>query len=285
MIEIRRALTDAMQRLSPLTPDARADTETLLSHVLGKNRAYLYAHPEKTLSASHAAAFEQLVLARIKGMPVAYLLGYRDFWSLSLKVTPDTLIPRHETERLVELALELLPEQTPKRILDLGTGSGAIALALAIERPHWEIDAVDYSLDALAVAQDNAKTHHIHNVRFIHSNWFAALGNTRYHAILANPPYIHPNDPHLKQGDLRFEPQSALVSGQDGLADLQYIILHSKEYLLPEGLLLLEHGFEQKNQINAILNGLNYKNIHCWQDFLGQDRVSGAWLSDSEITG
>lgn len=279
MIDIRMALELALQQLDGKNPDSRLEAEILLCHVLNKNRAYIFAHPEKSLNPIQLEHFSQLVLRRTKGEPLAYITGNREFWSLSLKVNPSTLIPRHETERLVELALELIPNQPNTYLLDLGTGSGAISLALAKERPNWHIDACDFSHEALTVARENAQTNGIENVHFYQSDWFKSLPQKRYHAIISNPPYIDKDDPHLSQGDLRFEPQNALVSGQEGFADLQYIIEHSPDYLLPGGLLLLEHGFEQKVRIRSILKKLGYINVQCWQDIQGHDRVSGGWLS------
>lgn len=253
------------------------DAEVLLSHTLNKNRAYLFAHPEQLLSVEQVKQFTQLMTQRAQGAPIAYLTGEREFWSLNLKVTPHTLIPRHETERLVELALEFLPATDPLKILELGTGSGAIALALAKERPHWHISACDISKEALEIAQLNAQRLKLSNVTFHLSDWFNAIPQKQYHALIANPPYIAEQDPHLHQGDLPFEPVTALVSSQEGLADLQYIIKQGYNYLLPKGLLLLEHGYDQKLQVRAILNELKYQKVQCWQDLQGQDRVSGGW--------
>lgn len=283
MNEIRSVLKQASGQLTPHSSEPRLEAEILLSHILKKNRAYLLAHAEDELSAEHSETFFHCIEQRVQGMPIAYIIGTRDFWSLTLKVTPATLIPRHETERLVELALELIPNTPNIRILDLGTGSGAIALAIAKERPHWQVDACDFSSDALEVAKDNALTNGISNVRFYHSNWFASIPPQLYQAIVSNPPYIAPEDPHLHQGDLRFEPSSALMSHEAGLADLNHIIKTSQKYLSPQGLLLLEHGHDQKNQLAAILNGLGYKNVQCWQDLLGHDRVSGGWHADKSL--
>lgn len=281
MIDIRSALTQALQQLDKLNPDSRLEAELLLAHVLQKNRSYLFAHDDEKINDIHYASYLQLITQRSQGVPIAYLTGTRDFWSLTLKVNAHTLIPRHETERLVELALELVPDQQDTQILDLGTGSGAIALALAKERPHWKITACDYSEKALEIAKENAHNLGITNVSFYHSNWFEALPKIQYQAIVSNPPYIAENDLHLTQGDLRFEPLNALASSQEGLADLQYIINHSYNYLLPNGLLLLEHGYDQKTQVRAILNKIGYRSIHCWQDILGHDRVSGGWRPES----
>lgn len=257
------------------TPDL--ETEILLCHVLNKTRAYLFAHPEQLLTPSQWESFQNLMAQRAQGTPIAYLIGEREFWSLNLKVNQHTLIPRHETERLVELALELIPNQPDTYVLELGTGSGAIALALAKERPHWHIVAGDISEEALNVAKENAQTHKIQNVNFYLSNWFNNIPHRQYHALVTNPPYIAEHDPHLQQGDLRFEPRNALVSSQEGLGDLQCIIKQGHEYLLPGGLILLEHGYDQKLKVQAILNKLRYKNVMCWQDIQGNDRVSGGW--------
>ena len=283
MTNIRMALEQGLHQLNEGNSDSRLEAEILLCHLLEKNRAYLFAHSNEEINPILLEQYQQLINQRAQGVPIAYLTGTREFWSLSLKVNGHTLIPRHETERLVELTLELVPDLPDTPILDLGTGSGAIALALATERPHWNIIACDYSEEALKIAQENAQDLGITNVSFYHSNWFSTLPNLRYQAIVSNPPYIAEYDPHLKQGDLRFEPLSALASGQDGLADLQYIIKHSYNCLLPNGLLLLEHGYDQKIAIRAILNKLGYKNIHCWQDIQGHDRVSGGWSPDSTV--
>lgn len=282
MISIASALKEALLQLQASHVDAFIDSEVLLSVVINKNRAYLYSHPEQRLTHKQYQNYIHLVQERAKGMPIAYLTQSREFWSLTLKVTPDTLIPRHETERIVELALELIPNHAKTTVLDLGTGSGAIALALAKERPTWQIDACDKSKKALLIAQENAQNNHINNVQFYHSDWFNQLPQKRYHAILSNPPYIAKTDPHLSQGDVQFEPTTALVSEKNGLADIQHIIQNSYDYLLPHGLLLLEHGYDQKKQVSTILNQLGYENIKCWQDLMGHDRVSGGSLPDHQ---
>lgn len=277
MNDIKTALSWALTVLNKEPTDARLDAEILLSYLLSKNRAYLFAFPEHQLSEEQITTYQHLILERSKGIPIAYLTGEREFWSLALKVNEHTLIPRHETERLVELALELLPSHEPIKILDLGTGSGTIALALASERPHWQITACDKSKNALEVAQANAKRFALTNIHFYESDWFSALPNDTYHAIISNPPYIAKNDPHLQEGDVRFEPLSALVSEQEGLADIQVIAKEGYNHLLPKGLILLEHGYDQKSAIRAILNELGYCNVQGWQDISGQDRVSGGW--------
>jgi release factor glutamine methyltransferase len=253
------------------------ESEVLLCHVLKKNRAYLLAHSETLINEKQFAFYQSLASERAKGVPIAYLTGEREFWSLNLKVNRHTLIPRHETELLVELALDKIPHEPNLHILELGTGSGAIALALAKERPQWNIVACDVSPEALAIAQENARLHCLANIVFIHSNWYNQIPQRKYHAIISNPPYISEQDPHLHAGDLRFEPHSALVSGQEGLADLLLIIKQGYDYLVPNGILLLEHGYDQKLNVQAILKGLDYKNSQCWQDIQGHDRVSGGW--------
>ncbi len=275
MTDIRTALKQALQQLGIQREDSSLDAEILLTHVLRKNRAYLFAHPEALIPQEQLELYQQLILKRAQGVPIAYIIGYRDFWSLNLKVNEHTLIPRHETELLVELALNLIPDLNSTFVLDMGTGSGAIALAIAQEKPHWHVTACDFSIEALKVAKENAEQLNINNVSFYHSDWFESLPHQQYHAIISNPPYIAEQDPHLKQGDIRFEPLTALASGQEGLADLQYIIQRGFEYLLPDGLLLLEHGYDQKHQLRAILKKSGYKNVHCWQDIQGHDRVSG----------
>lgn len=276
MSTIHETLKDATFLLQKCSDEAYRDAEVLLAYVLKKNRAFLYAYPEKKLSKTEADYFQDLVVLRIEGMPVAYLTGTREFWSLPLKVTQDTLIPRPETELIVELTLALLSEKKEACILDLGTGSGAIALALAYERPHWQIFAVDSSLQALAVAKDNQTSLALHNVECIHSDWFEALeASQKFDAILSNPPYLDENDPHLQQGDLRFEPRQALVAGNSGLESLQIILAKSLARLVPEGLLLLEHGYLQKDAISSMLYDYGYATIAAWQDYQGRDRVSG----------
>lgn len=275
MINIRVALEKATQMLKNSQTEARLEAEILLCYFLNKNRSYLYAYSDALLSNQQLEDYFQLVEQRVQGIPIAYIIQSREFWSLTLKVTPDTLIPRHETERLVELALELVPNGPNVSVLDLGTGSGAIALAIAKERPLWHIDACDDSQHALNVAKENAHNNGISNIHFYHSNWFNNLPVKQYHLIVSNPPYINEHDPHLAQGDVQFEPRNALISGDGGLADLRHIIQQGYSYLSPNGLLLLEHGYDQKFQVSAILNEFGYQEIKCWKDILGHDRVSG----------
>ena len=275
MTDIYCALQDARALLAPTSPSAAIDADILLAHTLGVTRTFLYTHPEKTLDSQQLDTFQELVTKRCKGTPIAYLIHSREFWSLPLQVSEDTLIPRPETELLVELTLTLLKEKSTAYVLDLGTGSGAIALALASERPDWHLLASDSSERALETARQNAERLGLSNVRTIHSDWFASLHEPPFDAIVSNPPYIAEQDPHLTEGDVRFEPQQALVSGIDGLVALTHIIQHSYDRLLPGGFLLLEHGFMQKKAVCQLLDQHGFEQIQCWQDHQGHDRVSG----------
>lgn len=277
---ISRALSTAIIQLerqnTSTHSNARLEAEILLAHCLMKSRTYLYAHSEASLKISEYQQFQQKIEQRIQGVPIAYLTEIREFWSLPLTVSSDTLIPRPETERLVELTLTLLADQPTATLLDLGTGSGAVALALASERPQWSITAADLSQEALLIAKQNAAQLRVHNIVFLHSDWFSALTEaTQFNAIVSNPPYIAAHDPHLMQGDLRFEPHLALVSGEDGLTAINYIIKQSISRLKPNGLLLIEHGFDQHTKIETLLHDSGYKEIQCWQDWQGNNRVSG----------
>ena len=271
---IKTELALATAALTPVSSSARLDSELLLSKIIHQSRTFFYTHPEYTLTALEHHTFQQLLAQRLAGMPIAYLTGTREFWSLPLVVTTDTLIPRPDTERLVELALSLLPETSHANILDLGTGTGAIALALASERPSWTLLACDKSQAAVNTARANATQLGIKNLNVLCSNWFNSIPKQRFDAIVSNPPYIAENDPHLLQGDVRFEPRDALVSGVDGLDALLYIIERSRDWLLPGGFIALEHGFEQGPAVTAALKQFGYQHVKCWQDWQGNDRVS-----------
>ncbi|WP_133126958.1 peptide chain release factor N(5)-glutamine methyltransferase [Legionella nagasakiensis] len=278
MINIQTALQHAINCLSKDNPSARLEAEILLSHTLTKPRTFIYAYPEVLLSASQWQTYQQLISQRKMGTPVAYLTGIREFWSLPIQVNKDTLIPRPETELLVELTLTLLANKTQALILDLGTGSGAIALALASERPNWQIIAADISSSAIHIAHTNASMFDLTNIRFFCSDWFATIPPYLFDAIVSNPPYIAEQDPHLTQGDVRFEPHQALVSGIKGLDALNHLIQKSISHLQPNGLLLLEHGYDQKLEVTTKLTQLGYDKVQCWQDMQGNDRVSGGWF-------
>ena len=262
------------------TDSARRDTEILLCHCLGKPRAWLYTWPEKEVARDCARDFEKLLAQRREGVPVAYLTGEREFWSLQLAVSDATLIPRPETETLVSWALELaLPNAAS--VLDLGTGSGAIALALASERSHWRVTALDVSQEALQVARGNAVRTRLTSVHFVQSDWYQAVIGQRFNALLANPPYIDGDDPHLALGDVRFEPRSALVSSNSGLEDLGRLVAGASDHLLDGGWLLLEHGFEQANAVCAMLHDAGFSQVSTRRDMSGQQRITGGcWHAD-----
>jgi release factor glutamine methyltransferase len=273
MPDVRHALAEATHRLGD-----RIDAEVLLAYALSKPRSWLIAHADDELSLEHASAYKLLIEQREAGEPVAYITGRRGFWSLDLEVTPDTLIPRPETELLVELALEHLPHDKACDVLDLGTGSGAIALAMARERPQAQVIATDASAGALAVAQRNARLHHIANASFAHGDWFAPVGDRRFDVIVSNPPYIESGDTHLQQGDLRFEPMSALASGQDGLDDIRRIVRDAGLHLVPGGWLLFEHGWNQGDASRTLLGDAGFVEVSTARDLEQRDRVSlGRW--------
>ncbi|UUY10501.1 peptide chain release factor N(5)-glutamine methyltransferase [Pseudomonas sp. J452] len=261
----------------PDSPSAPLDAELLLAAALGKSRSYLRTWPEREPSAEQQAAFAAMLERRRAGEPVAYILGQQGFWSLDLEVAPHTLIPRPDTELLVETALALLPT-TPLRALDLGTGTGAIALALASERPGWRVTGVDRVLDAVALAERNRQRLQLNNAEFRPSQWFSALAGQRYRLIVSNPPYIAADDRHLGEGDVRFEPASALVSGADGLDDIRQIISAAPAYLDAGGWLLLEHGYDQAEAVRALLAAAGFVAVESRRDLGGHQRISlGQW--------
>lgn len=257
----------------PDSPTPRLDAELLLAAALGKPRSYLRTWPEREPDADQLALFQASLQRRRQGEPVAYILGHQGFWSLDLEVVPHTLIPRPDTELLVETALDLLPA-TPLEVLDLGTGTGAIALALASERPAWQVTGVDRVEEAVALAERNRQRLALGNAGFLLSHWFSALAGRRYGLILSNPPYIRADDRHLAQGDVRFEPSSALVSGSDGLDDIRAIIQAAPEHLLPGGWLLLEHGFDQAGDVRRLLGDAGFAEVHSRRDLAGLERIS-----------
>jgi len=271
-VTVQQALRWAQTQL--VTSDsARLDAEVLLAFVLQKTRVYLYTWPEAQLAAAAHTQFEQLVIARAKGEPIAYLTGQQEFWSLPLMTNRHTLIPRADSERLVELALTRAPEAS-RTVLDLGTGTGAIALALASERPQWQVLGVDRVAQAVDLASRNATALHITNANFLQSHWFSALKGERFDLIVSNPPYIDAHDQHLDCGDVRFEPRSALVAKAAGLADIQHISAAAGAHLNPRGQLLLEHGWQQGSAVRECLTAAGFTAVATLQDLAGHDRVS-----------
>jgi release factor glutamine methyltransferase len=257
----------------PDSPTLRLDVELLLAHVLGKSRSYLHTWPERELEAQQLERFQAALVRRQAGEPVAYILGQQGFWSLQLEVAAHTLIPRPDTELLVETALASLPA-TPARLLDLGTGSGAIALALASERSAWRVTGVDRITEAVALAERNRARLKLTNANFIESHWFSALVGQRYQLIVSNPPYIAADDRHLAQGDVRFEPSSALVAGADGLDDIRLIIEQAPGYLQAGGWLLLEHGFDQAAAVRELFCERGFSAVQSRRDLGSHERIS-----------
>lgn len=260
----------------------KLDVELLLCAVLEQPRSYLFTWPDRELNAAQQQAFLQMLQRRLNGEPIAHITGSTGFWTLILNVSPATLIPRPETELLVELALELLPPQ-PRRIVDLGTGTGAIALALASERLGWQVEAVEYNADAVVLANTNRQQLGLERVTIHQGSWFEPL-NGRFDLILSNPPYIDPADPHLVEGDVRFEPDSALTADEQGMADIRYIATNAVNYLQPGGWLMFEHGYDQGPACTELLQTLGYQQVRTVQDYGARDRVTlGCWLGERNV--
>ena len=273
---LRQAQQAATKKLASIE-HAAVDLEAalLLCHVLGKPRSHLYAWPDNTLTQKELADYEALIERRLAGEPIAHITGLREFWSLALKVTADTLIPRPETELLVERALLHLEAITDPAIADLGTGSGAIALALGSERPDAQIHACDSSEKALKIAKTNANELDLKNISFHAGDWYQALPRgMKYHLLVSNPPYIQADDPHLAKGDLPKEPQSALVSDSNGLSDITQIIQNAPTHLKPGGWLLLEHGYQQADAVTEIFQYHGFTDVDTYMDMAGLPRVT-----------
>ena len=276
-MDFQRWLREAASELSE-SESPKRDAEILLEHVTGKARTYLLAFGETELTAEQEARLAALLARRKTGEPVAHLVGEREFWSLPLYVSAATLIPRPDTECLVEQALARLPVSSC-RILDLGTGTGAIALALATERPDCAVTAVDVMPDAVALAQRNVERLGLTNVTVLQSSWFSALEKQTFGVIVSNPPYIDERDPHLAQGDVRFEPLTALVAAREGLADLEHIVTTSRQHLLSGGWLLVEHGWTQGEAVRARFTQAGYAGVKTCRDYGGNERLTlGQWL-------
>jgi release factor glutamine methyltransferase len=279
-MDFQHWLANATTRLAAGDSPKR-DAEILLGFVTGKARTFIMAFGETPLTACQTEQLETLLARRERGEPVAYLVGEREFWSLSLSVSPATLIPRPDTECLVEQALLRLPA-TAVKVLDLGTGTGAIALAIASERPDCQITGIDLHPEAVKLAQHNAQKLNILNTRFLQGSWFRPVSQQRFTLIASNPPYIDAADPHLSEGDVRFEPMSALVAEDAGLADLAHIIQSATAYLEEHGWLLLEHGWQQATEVQNIFKQAGYRDIATVKDYGGNDRISlGQWSTES----
>ncbi|QOJ21708.1 MAG: peptide chain release factor N(5)-glutamine methyltransferase [Gammaproteobacteria bacterium] len=272
-ITISQALTSACRDIG------RVDAYMLLQYVLDATQAHLLTHPDQMLNAQQLEEFQCLVKRRIDGAPIAYLTGKRDFYDLTFKVNEAVLIPRPETELLVDLALQLIPLDRSCRVLDLGTGSGAIAITLAKHRPQSQITAVDVSPAAMAVCRQNAQNLQIDNLSLVMGSWFDELSGERFDLIVSNPPYVAHGDPHLQQGDLRFEPQMALSAGDDGLSCVNHIIHNAPDHLAENGWLLLEHGYDQASACRQLLQNRDFSNICSHPDLAGIMRVSGGQLN------
>jgi release factor glutamine methyltransferase len=281
---VARLLDDATARIAATLGlekrEARIEARVLAGHAWQVDTAWLIAHDTDLPGDTHVAIFQSLLARRLEGEPVAYIVGEKEFYGRMFKVTPDVLIPRPETELLVESALKCLPNDHPARILDIGTGSGCIALSLALERPDCLVTAVDLSAQALTIAQENAHCLHA-QVRLLQSNLFDSLGDTRFDLIVSNPPYIPARDPHLRQGDVRFEPKQALSSGPEGLDTLKPLVQSAPDHLEPGGWLMLEHGWDQQDSCRSLLVESGFMKIQCLRDLAGHGRVTlGQWASN-----
>lgn len=276
-----RTIANCLQQfpqLADVSDSPRLDIEILLTHILQKNRTYLFTWPEQELTAEQTKIFNEFFARRLTGEPVAHIIGQREFWSLPLMVNNSTLIPRPDTELLVEATLGLFAEDEDnqtRRLLDLGTGTGAIVLALANEKNSWQGIGVDRELAAVELAEKNRAHFNLNNVKILQSDWFSALANEpAFDIIVSNPPYIDPADEHLSEGDVRFEPLSALIADNHGLADLEFIIAHAPQYLSENGWLLVEHGYDQGPAVRDLFTANHFDGINTFLDFGGNERVT-----------
>lgn len=263
-----------LAKLNAISATGRLELEILLCHGLGLTRSQVYAESRRVLSVSELHHLEKLLQRRIKGEPIAYIVGYKEFWSLQLRVTEATLVPRPETELVVEQALQLLPEKSPLKILDLGTGSGAIAIALAHERPNWQIYAIDISQAAARVAQSNVRVYSLSNIQIMVADWLRPCRPNQFHAIVANPPYLANDDPYLQDLGLQFEPMEALVGGKTGMEQIRQLVTQASRYLIPGGWLIIEHGHEQGEAVVDWFIQNNYQQVTLHHDLAGLPRVT-----------
>ncbi|HEY7378177.1 MAG TPA: peptide chain release factor N(5)-glutamine methyltransferase [Steroidobacteraceae bacterium] len=271
---VKGLLETALRELTATSPSARLDAELLLAHVLECPRTFMHTHEAESVAPAAAARIRELIARRKAGEPVAYITGEREFWSLELELDPSVLIPRPESELLVEFALQVLPAEAHSRVLDLGTGSGAIALAIASERPQARVSATDASSAALAVACSNAERLEIGNISFLAGSWYEPVGSMHFDLIVANPPYVAAADPALTSGDPRFEPRSALSPGPTGLEAIEQILTRAREHLRPGGWLALEHGADQGEAVRALFSRHGFSTINTRQDLAGHERVT-----------
>jgi release factor glutamine methyltransferase len=273
-MNIKQALQQASQNLAESSPTARLDAEVLLTHTLQCNTAHLLAWPEKVLDEEQIANYQQLIQQRQKGLPVAHLTGLREFWSLNFSVNNSTLIPRPETETLIEFILEKFSGRESIKLLDMGTGTGAIAITIATEKPGWNIFASELSADALKLAMHNSNCHKTSNISFVQSNWFTKIKHSDFDIIVSNPPYIANDDPHLLAGDVRFEPISALSSGAVGMDDIEHLCRHAKKHLKKNAWLIIEHGYNQMQPVAACFAKNGFTQIEQKQDLSGHIRMT-----------
>ncbi len=273
MVTVAELLRKAEQSIN-CSAGSRLDAEILLCHVMQTSRPKIYSHPEKTVSDDKTMLFQSLLKQRLQGRPIAHLTGEKEFWSLELAINEDTLIPRPETELLVETALQKIPVDEELNILDLGTGSGAVAIAIASERPRCHLIGTDINKNALTTAKQNAATHCLKNIQFYHSDWYRNIPPQNLDLIVSNPPYIKQGDKHLTQGDVRFESRLALVAGSDGMQAINIIIEHAGAWLADAASLFIEHGRDQKTRVQETFRKHRFKQIKTFQDIAGHDRVT-----------
>jgi release factor glutamine methyltransferase len=273
-MNIQQALQQACQSLSETSSSAALDAQVLLTHILQCNTAHLAAWPEKDLSEEQTSQYQLLVEQRKKGLPVAHLTGFREFWSLNFSVNDSSLIPRPETETLIEFILDKFSDRENIKLLDMGTGTGAIAITVATEKPGWNIFASELSTDALKLARNNSNSHQTSNISFVQSNWFNNINDNDFDIIVSNPPYIANDDPHLLTGDVRFEPQSALNAGATGMDDIEHLCAHAKNYLTKNAWLIIEHGYNQKQLVSDCFAKNGFTQIEQKLDLSGHIRMT-----------
>ena len=279
MTTVSELLLTAEQSINS-SESARLDAEILFCDVMQFDRSRIYSHPEQVVPDDKSALFQSLIEQRQQGRPIAHITGKKEFWSLELAISEDTLIPRPETELLVETALQMIPDNEAFNILDLGTGSGAIAIAIASERPNCKIVATDINKNALTMAKKNAETYQLQNIQFCRSNWYLDIPLQTFDLIVSNPPYIKQNDEHLSQGDVRFEPELALVAGADGMQAINMILENANRYLASNASLLIEHGYDQKQLVQEAFLKHDFRQLKTFQDLSGQDRITRGQATD-----